>query len=138
MNNNFHFRLSMLLIMLIFSSSCSFNKVEVKEAIACSDGYLNAIKEGKKEKALEFYSDAYDEDGNTEKRMEKINKLDEFMGPVISYTLTDSVKTTSGDLEAVILTYLVNNSKVNSIQKFTIMKDEGTYKIHAHDIQTKN
>jgi|GEM_PF-2182620 len=117
--------------------SCSLGKIDGKEALACAQGYLDAIKAGDNDKALTFYSTSFD-DATPENRMEKIKKLEEVMGPVSGYELKDSARTQAGDLNAMSFTYRVTHSRVNSIEKFVIINDAGEYKISAHEVQSEN
>jgi hypothetical protein len=117
--------------------SCSLGKIDGKEAFACAQGYLDAIKAGDHQKALDYYSSSFD-DATPENRMEKIKKLEEVMGQVSGFELKDSVRTQAGDLDAMSFTYRVTHSNVTSIEKFIIINDAGEYKIAAHEVQSEN
>jgi len=132
----YYFPLAIFLIITV--SSCSFNEIDSSKAKACSDGYLDALKSGNKEDALKFYSSEFDNSESPEKKMEKLQRLEEVLGPVTSYELLDSLRVSEGDFPAMSFTYKVMHPKVNTIEKFIIIKDAGDYKITAHQVESEN
>jgi hypothetical protein len=129
--------LSIAVISAIFWMSCGWNKVEGDRAFACAEGFMAAVKSNNKEEAVKFYSTSFDE-GPAENRLEKLQKLADVTGPVLSYTLQDSAHVNAGDLEAMSFTYKVTHSKVATIEKIIVIRDGGDYKITTHDIQSEN
>ncbi len=115
-----------IIISVVFLSSCSFGKIETRKAIDCVKYYLDALKVGNYEQAQSYYSDIYNETEPKEKRIEKMQKLEIVMGKIISYELLDSLKEESYvETSSVNLTYRVFHTNVNSIEKFSIIKDRG-------------
>jgi hypothetical protein len=132
---SFYFSISFLIILLY---SCSLTEIDSEKARAVTEGYLNAVISGDLKGALNFYSSEYDEDATPEKRMEKLQRLQEVMGPVLSFQLTDSGKINAGDLPAMSFTYSVKHPKINSTEKFIVVREGSDYKISAHDIKSEN
>lgn len=107
----------------------------MNKAVTCAESYLNAIKAGDLKTADTFYSNMYNDTESKEKRMEKMQKLMDGMGKIESFTLTDSVKKKSGDDRIIELTYKVKHTRLATIEKYTIMKDEGNYKIVSQMVE---
>lgn len=129
------------IIVLLFSGlmACSAFKIDMKEAIACAEGHLQALQKSDFDAASAFYSNMYNDTESPERRLEKMQKLEEAMGKLVSYTLTDSVEVRKGaEVPTVELTYDVQHTRVKATYKFVILKDAGEYKIIRQYVETDN
>jgi len=127
----------LLIFTLFFLTSCSAFKIDMLEANNCASGYLKALEESDFEKASTYYSDMFNETESPERRIEKMKKLEEAMGKIVSYELTDSVKQkNSGEIPTVLFTYKVKHTEVIATYKFNIMKDAGKYRIISQYVET--
>ena len=128
-----------IIISVVLLGSCSFGKIETSKAIDCVKSYLNAVKDSNYEQAQSYYSDIYNETEPKEKRIEKMQKLETVMGKISSYVLIDSLREESYvETSSVNLTYRVFHTNVNSIEKFSIIKDRGEYRIIKHNVESEN
>jgi len=128
-----------LIITLVFLASCSAYKIDMREANNCPSGYLLALQQSDFDKASTYYSDMFNETESPERRIEKMQKLEEAMGKIISYELTDSVlQKNTGEIPTVLFTYKVKHTEVIATYKFNIMKDAGKYRIISQYVETDN
>ena len=127
--------LTVILVVLLLSA-CSSVKPDMSKAKQCSDNFLNALKENNFEEALKYYStDEFYSEG-TENRTGKMEELSTSIGKVISYSLTDSILVEEKEGgSSIVLTYKVENEKINSIQTFIIQNEDGEYKIISQDVR---
>ena len=128
------FQIAMVITLI---SSCSLGKLDINQAKICAEGYLTSVKNENFEAASKFYSQMFNETESNEKRIEKMKKLTDVMGKITTYEVVDSTEKTEGDETVILLTYKVKHTKINSTEKFSIMKDEGEYKIVGHDINSE-
>jgi hypothetical protein len=128
-----------LLFTLVFIS-CSHTKLDIEEARECAEGYLTAVQESNFKKASTYYSDMYNETESPELRIEKMQKLEEVMGKMISFDLIESEheKKPGEFMETVKLTYKVEHANVGATQRFVLMKDKGKCKIVGQHVATDN
>lgn len=129
----------LLLLAVITLSSCSAYKIDMDEAIACAEGYLEAIKESDFESAAGFYTNMFDDTEPPARRLEKMQRLEEVMGKLISYELSDSSIVRRGaELPKAQLEYEARHQHTKASYRFTIMKDAGKYKIFNQWVETPN
>jgi hypothetical protein len=132
-------RLSIIIFLLSGLMACSAFKVDMNEAIACAEGYLQAVQQSDFDAASAFYSNMYNDTESPERRLEKMQKLEEAMGKLVSYTLTDSVEQRKGaEVPTIALTYDVQHTRVKATYQFVILKDAGKYKIIRQYVDTLN
>ena len=126
-------------IIIILVTSCSLGKLEMNDAKACVEGFLEEIRDENFDQALTYYSDMFNESEPEEEKLAKLKRLHEVMGPITSYELRDSVvKTTPGEVKTIGLTYYVQHTKVNAIEKYTVINDEGEVKIVGQNVEVEN
>ena len=123
---------------LLLLSACGMNKLEIPKAKACAEGLLEAVKTEHYQDLGKYYSNAYNENESTEQRSDKLKQLKEALGAITTYQLTDSMTKGNDGEQALVLTYKVSHTKVTTIEKFVIVKDEGEYRVMGHDIKTEN
>jgi hypothetical protein len=105
---------------------------------ACVENYLDALKMADFETADQYYSDSYGLSDSKEDRLGKMRKLHEVLGEVVSYQLTDSlVEENFGEPTKIMLTYDVRHRKANTEEKYTVMKDEGNFRIVSQEVENK-
>jgi hypothetical protein len=116
-----------ILPLLLLLAACG-NEPNMNAAKSCAESYLEALKTPDFEKAGQYYSSSYGS-GN-EDRIDKMKKLHDLMGEVISWQLTDSsLQTETGEAASITLTYKVKHKKVTTEEKFIIAPDEGQHRI---------
>ncbi len=126
-----------LLPILLLVVACN-STPDLPGSKACVEAYLDALKMADFETADQYYSNSYGLSGSKEDRLGKMKKLDEVLGEVVSYQLTDSlVEESFGDPTKVFLTYKVRHRKVNTEEKYTVMKDEGNFRIISQTVVNK-
>ena len=109
----------------------------MNQAKACTEKYLEAVRSENYLEADKYYSQLFSESETPEERIEKMKKLTEVMGKITSFQLTDSAEKNEGDEQLIMFTYKVKHTKINSIEKFMVMKNEGGYEITGHDIKSE-
>lgn len=126
-----------LLPILLLLAACTAGP-SVESAHKCVDGYMDALKRNDFEAADKFYSDSYGLSDEKEGRVEKMKKLDEVLGEVISYELKDSlVQADPGEPGKIILTYEVKHKRVITTEKYVVINDEGNYRIVGQSVENK-
>ena len=125
------------LLLLTALVACNINKPEPIKAQALAEQILEDMKKEDYTNLEKYYTIALNEGEPLEKKVEKFNKLTEALGKLQSYTLTSSTESNFGDQPALTLKYDLKCSKINAEQSFTIVVDEGAYKIAAQSTATK-
>ena len=83
----------------------------------------------------QYYTDDFNKSETMEARTDKFKKLHDALGDYVSTELlkvTDS--TDPNDFPCVELRYRVKHNKLNSIEEFTVIKEEGNLKVEQHTI----
>src|ERR1044071_6582071 len=118
--------LTLLSIFLTFFTAIScVPKPEMNGAKACVQGLLEAIKTENYNDAGKYYASVYQEKESGEQRTEKLKKLNETLGKIESYQLVDSLLKDKEGESAMVLTYKIKHSKLTTVEKFVVVKDEG-------------
>lgn len=117
--------------------SCAGDKIELPKAKECAENCLNAIaKEDYTKVRMEYYSNDL---GGAEPAAElesKFKKLKEVTGYMQSFELKESsISAEMGEEAKALLTYEVKHTRVTTTEKFTIIIENGKYKISSHDIK---
>ena len=125
------------IFIILLLSACSATTLDMSKAKSCSQNFLNALKENNFEEAEKYYSiDDYSSDISGT-RSEKLEELANSIGKVVSYSVIDSayVENKEDNTPGIVLTYKVENEKINSKQIFTIQKEDGEYRIVSIDVK---
>ena len=129
----------LILIALIFSVfACSEEKLDVAKAKAVVENLIATTDKEDYKNISQYYTDALNEGEPEIVRSEKLGKLKLMLGDVKSVTLLGANDTTYQDLMALHLKYEIKHSKATSTQDFTIIKENGEYKIARQNIESVN
>jgi hypothetical protein len=124
---------SVFLISFLLITACKAPAPDMNESEKFAEQLINELKANNWDAALEFY----DPSENKEDRASKLMQIDEAMGGINSFELTESLSNTDpGQASYVLLTYKIMRSKINSKESFKIISDEGKLMVVQHNIET--
>ena len=128
-------------IALLFMSlciGCGMNKPELANAKDLVDKLLADVKTDNFANLNKYYTDSFNDSQPLDLKTDKYKKLKEALGTIESYEFEVSKENnTIENLPALDLTYKVKYSRIPVKFMFTIIKDEGKYKITFQNIESK-
>ncbi len=117
---------------------CGMNKPEVEKAKELAQKLLNDVKSENFTAINQYYTDSFNDSQPLDLKTDKYNKLKEALGALESFEFIGSKENNAIDnLPAIDLTYKVKYSRITVKFLFTIIKDEGKYKITFQNIESK-
>ena len=125
------------ILILTIAVACNINKPDPKQAQVLAEQILDDIKNENYTALDKYYTTALNEGESLEKKIEKFKKLKEVLGVIESYTLNSVTENGDTEQPTIVLKYKLKCTKVNAEQIFTIIKDEGEYKIAAQNTVTQ-
>jgi hypothetical protein len=127
-----------LLILLAFVT-CSPEKLEISKAKIVAENLIRTIDREKYSEVSKFYTKSFNESEPADKRTEKFKALKSVKGDLKNFILTDSVnEAKSAEEPKIILTYQINYTKLTTLETFTIIYDEGDYRVSSHSLASIN
>ncbi len=130
----------LFIVALLFTFfSCSKNEMDLAKAKETAENCLNTIaKEDYTKVRNEYYSNDLGGAEPAEELDSKFKKLKEVTGDLQSFELKESsISAEMGEETKAVLTYSVKHARVTTIEKFTIIIENGKYKIAGHDIKNE-
>jgi hypothetical protein len=122
--------------MLVFIAACSSDKIEIPEAKNAAENLIKAIDKQDYAETSNYYTVNFNQSESEQQRAEKFKQLRDVMGNMESYQLVDSTNATEPGIEAsAVLTYRIKRSSINSLETFTVVYDEGNYRVANHSIK---
>ena len=131
-------KIKLFIVALIFTFfSCAKNEIDLAKAKECAENCMTTIaKEDYTKVRSEYYSNDLGGAEPAEELDNKFKKLKDVTGDLQSFELTESaISSEPGEETKAVLTYTVKHTKVNTIEKFTIVIESGKYKVTGHDIK---
>ncbi len=130
---------TLLFFLLITFFSCSSEKLEISEAKKTVENLIVEIDKENYQKIEDFYTANFNASEPLNTRIEKLKKLKKAKGNISSIFIIDSISEANfGEEAKVILTYKIKNTKLNLLEKFTVVKEEGKYKVAEHSVNSDN
>ncbi len=123
-------KITAAIILSLFMASCSSDKLQISDAKKCINNYMDAIKQKDFDKAISYYSNE-----SNDNKLDEIKKLDAVFGDIKNAELIDSAEV-NGEDSNVQLTYKIIHANLESKEKFVLIKEEGEYKIFAHQVRS--
>ncbi len=119
-----------LILLIIFSIGCGINKPEPAKAKELVEKLLADLKAGSYQNLNQYYTDEFNESESLDKKTDKYKKMAEALGTISSYEFVNSQENNKiENLPALNLTYKVKYANALLTFTFTVIKDEGNYKI---------
>jgi hypothetical protein len=128
-----------LLLTITLFNACSSDKLEISEAKKAAENLIQELDKGNYNNLATYFTDNYNAAESSEKLIEKYKKLKDILGTVTSVLLTDSVlEEKTGEESKWVLTYVVQHTKINSQEIFSVVKEGDAYKVADHSVESKN
>jgi hypothetical protein len=118
--------LLLFLSITIFACNTSIDENTAKTKVS---ELLELLKNHEYEKTNEYYTASLNESESVEARTKKFEQIESASGKIVSYECTKSSKQEADGQSVVLLTYKVKCSNLTLTETFTVMMDEGEYKI---------
>ncbi len=129
----------LLILMTISLTACESEQLDQFKAEETIESLLQKINLEEYEKIPDYYTDSFNSGEPVETRTEKFKALRNAMGAKQSHELIETEHEANfAEQSKLNLTYKIKYTRVTAIEKFSIVKEDGTYKIARHDIRTEN
>jgi len=124
-------------ILLILLVSCGGQKMELDKAKTTAETLIEVIKAEQFDKFPDIYSKDFFQNITQQQWIDDLNKLKEILGSIDSYTLTETNFEHNIDKpDDIVLVYEIQHSKFKSHQTFTIIIEDGKYKVFGQHIKS--
>lgn len=128
-------KLFLFLIISALFTACQSDKLNDEQAKTVVEKLINHIAEAKYEEANSLYSTDFQNAEPLEARKLKFDQLNSSLGKLISMEATEvKNEQPTGEESRVTLTYSVKHEKINTRESFVVIKDEGEYRVAAHNV----
>ena len=125
----------LLFIVAALFIACESDKLNDEMAKTVVESLINNIANAKYEEANNLYSTDFQKAESLEARKVKFEVLNSSLGKLISMEVADiKNEQPTGEESRVTLTYSVKHERKNSRESFIVIKDEGEYRVAAHNI----
>ena len=125
----------LLFIVAALFIACESDKLNDEMAKTVVESLINNIANAKYEEANNLYSTDFQKAESLEARKVKFEVLNASLGKLISMEVADiKNEQPTGEESRVTLTYSVKHERKNSRESFIVIKDEGEYRVAAHNI----
>jgi hypothetical protein len=125
----------LLFIVAALFLACESDKLNDEMAKTVVESLINNIANAKYEEANNLYSTDFQKAESLEARKVKFEVLNASLGKLISMEVADiKNEQPTGEESRVTLTYSVKHERKNSRESFIVIKDEGEYRVAAHNI----
>ena len=105
-------------------------------AVNCVESYFSALSTADFNKAADYYSSSYG--SSSEDRIDKMKKLYDLTGDLLSWELIDSsMQKEAGEAASITLTYKVKHRKVTTKEKYIIAPEEGKHLIIGQFVENQ-
>jgi hypothetical protein len=126
-------------IALFLITSCSQKPMDVEVAKSLVERLITETDAENFDALPEIYSPAFNQSEPIEVKREKLLQLKDALGNVtgmefISSTLVEEF----GQPRKLVIEYRVLHSKINTIEKFSVVEDEGGYRVASHSVESEN
>ena len=126
------------MLLMSFCIGCGMNKPELAKSKELIEKLMIDLKSENYQNLNQYYTDSFNEGQPLDLKTDKYKKLKEALGTIESYEFEVSKENnTIENLPALDLTYMVKYSRIPVKFMFTIIKDEGKYKITFQNIESK-
>ena len=130
---------AVFLILFISLFACSSDKLEISKAKIVAENLIKTIDQEQYSEISKFYTKNFNDSEPIEQRTQKFKELKIAKGALINYKLTDSVNEAKfAEDSRIILTYQIKFTNLTTSETFTIVKDEGEYRVSGHNIKSIN
>jgi len=124
-------------ILLIFLVSCGGQFLELDKARTISENIIISIKEEKFDNFSNNYTDNFFQRITVQQWIDDQNKIKELLGPIGSYRLIEyNIENKIGEPSDIVLDYEVQHTKFKSHHIFTVVLEDGNYKVFGHKIKS--
>jgi hypothetical protein len=112
-------------------------KVEPNKAKALVESLIHKEDSGKYAETSNYYSEEFNQSASLEARTEKYQKLKEVFGDVVSMECIKVKGDTTdfNDRPILQLVYRIKHTKLTSLEAFTVVSQNGDYKVEQDDIK---
>jgi uncharacterized protein VirK/YbjX len=117
---------------LVSLTACS-EELDPKIAQVVVEDLLMQLDNENYDALSEYYTESFNRGESSETRTEKFQKLRNIMGGITEMEIKESANINEfGEQAQVHLVYNVKRAKVSSIETFTVVKEDGRYKVSSH------
>jgi len=129
----------LLIIISINFLACAEKPMDVEIAKQVTEALIKESDAGNYEAVEKLYTPAFNESEPMDVKIEKLNRLKNILGDVQSVEFISSTHQAEfGQPKKLILVYRVKHSKITTIESFSVVEEEGGYRIAAHSVESEN
>ncbi len=107
--------------------SCTGEKLDMNAARKTAETAIQLIGDQKFKEVSKLYSPEFMEGEPAEVRENKFSKIIEVIGNTEEFSILDSSRLNSEEINRIVLKYKVKHSNATTTETYTIVKEEGNY-----------
>ena len=128
-----------VILFSLFILSCSQEPLDVEKAKIVVEELIMQTDAENFEAVQNLYTPAFNESEPMGIKKEKLLHLKKVLGDVVSVEFLSSTDVKEfGQSRKLVIEYRVNHTKITTIEKFSVVKDEGGYKVSSHAVESEN
>jgi hypothetical protein len=126
------------LVLLVMLSACEPEKPDENAAQQRIQMLMEDISDNNYEGIGKHFTSAFNQNEPVEKKIEKYQQLKRVLGQLQSMEVVSSASEAKfGEKTKVLLQYRIKYDNATTLEDFTVVKDEGEYKIASHHIKNE-
>jgi hypothetical protein len=128
-----------VVLLSFFFFACSQEPLDVEKAKKVVEELIMQTDAENFEAVQNLYTPAFNESEPMDVKREKLLHLKKVLGNVesVEFLISTDVKE-FGQPRKLVLEYRVKHTKITTLEKFSVVQDEGGYKISSHGVQSEN
>lgn len=126
-------------ITLLMIASCSQKPMDVDVAKELVERLITETDTENFDALPEIYSPAFNQSEPIDVKREKLLQLKDALGNVTGMEfLSSTLVEEFGQPRKLVIEYRVLHTKINTIEKFSVVEDEGGYRVASHSVESEN
>jgi hypothetical protein len=125
--------------MIVALAGCKREPMNEADARQLVEDLIIQADAGNYDNLKNFYSPAFNQSEPVEVKKEKLMHLQKVLGPVTGMEFISATHVAEfGQPRKLVLEYRVLHTKINTIEKFSVVEEEGGYRVSSHSVQSEN
>ncbi|MGI8893808.1 MAG: hypothetical protein ACR2GN_10170 [Bacteroidia bacterium] len=125
-------------LLLLTLSACESEKLDENAAQQRVEKLMKDISNNKFDGIGKHFTDQFNQNEPVDKKIEKYQQLKRVLGNLTSMeVISSSPEANFGEQSKVLLQYRISYENATTLEDFTVVKDEGEYRIASHHIKNE-
>jgi hypothetical protein len=128
----------LIILFVLGLVSCAEKPMDVEQAKKVVELLIRETDAGNYNALENLYSPAFNQSEPIDVKQKKLERLKDILGKVEQVEFINFTHVAEfGQPKQIVLEYKIKHTKVTSIEKFTVIEEEGGYRVSSHSVETE-